>query len=140
MSSSSLSLSSFKVPVGSGCTTFPGSEPVIIHRQTHGTARLTPFETCLDENLVQAFLFRLLLDQPGTGNDHGQLDVGRPLFSLDHSCSGSQVFNARIGTRADEYLVDGNGWQDQVQFPQWTSPFPVTFPMSLAAGFPRHPA
>ncbi len=93
MSSSPLSLSSFKIPVGGGSAPFTGGKSVVIHRQAHGTTRLPPFETRLDENFVQTFLFRLFLDQAGTGNDHRELDVFGPFFSLNDSSGGSQIFN-----------------------------------------------
>ena len=69
-------LTALEVPVGGRGAVFAALQPVRIHRQAHGTARLAPFETGLDEDPVQAFLLGLLLDL--LGRVVGRLGASRP--------------------------------------------------------------
>src|SRR5882757_6039044 len=59
---------------GRGAALF-GVELVGIHRQTHRAARLAPVESGFDEDLVEAFGFRLFLHEPRARHDH-RIDVG----------------------------------------------------------------
>src|ERR1700692_3803982 len=54
---------------GRGAALF-GVELVGIHRQTHRAARLAPVESGLDEDLVEAFGFRLFLHESRARDDH----------------------------------------------------------------------
>ena len=61
--SSSLTLSTLKVPIRRARTPFARHQDIRIHTETHTTTRLTPFKPRLTENLVQAFRLRLSLDR-----------------------------------------------------------------------------
>ena len=56
---STAALTTFKVTVTGGGTTFARIQAVIVHGQTHGAARQAPLEACFDKDLIQAFGFRL---------------------------------------------------------------------------------
>jgi len=62
-------LAAFEVSVARRGRSFARLELIGIHRQAHAAARLSPFETGFDEDLIESFFLGLLLDQTGTGND-----------------------------------------------------------------------
>ena len=64
-----VALPAFEVAVGSGGAALARSEAVGVHGEAHRAARFAPFETGVDEDFVQAFLFRLSFNQAGTGNN-----------------------------------------------------------------------
>jgi hypothetical protein len=107
MSSTAGSLTSFKVSVGGGGTPFTRFELVRIHAKAHGATSFTPVETSFDENLVETFSFCLTLDETGTG-DHHSVDVGGHFPTKSDTGSGPQVFNTRVGARADKDLITAN--------------------------------
>ena len=84
----------------------PPAQNVGVHRQTHGTAGLTPVHAGLDEDLVETFLLCLHLDQMGTGHHVNLLDAIRHLAALGDGRRGAQILNPRIGTGADKDLVN----------------------------------
>ncbi|CEI77608.1 Flp pilus assembly protein TadG [Pseudomonas aeruginosa] len=84
---------------------FAALQPVRVHRQAHGTARLAPFEAGLDEDPVQAFLLGLLLDQPGTRHHQRLLDGRGDLAAPGHFGGSAQVLDPRVGAGTDEYPV-----------------------------------
>ena len=83
----------------------PRSQLVSVHRQAHGTTRFAPLHAGIDKDFVQALRFRLGLDRAGTGYHQRLVDPCRHGFALDHCRGGSQVFNARVSTGADENLL-----------------------------------
>ena len=64
-----VALAAFEVAVGGGGAALTRSQAVGVHGEAHRAARFTPFETGVDEDFVQAFLFRLPFDQAGTRNN-----------------------------------------------------------------------
>src|SRR5690606_20970240 len=66
MGASPLPLAPLEVAVRSRGTALARLQPVGVHGQAHRAARFPPLEACLQEDAVQAFLFGLLLDQPGS--------------------------------------------------------------------------
>lgn len=100
-------LTAFEVAVRCGGTTFARLQPVVVHRQAHGAAGLAPVEARFLEDLVQAFRFRLFLDEAGARNDHRRNGRG-DLAAFDHLGDGAQVLDAAIGAGADEHPVDGD--------------------------------
>src|SRR3989338_9132163 len=50
-------LTAFKVAVGGGRAMLATAQFVRVHRQAHGAARLAPFKTGFDKDVVQPFLF-----------------------------------------------------------------------------------
>src|SRR6185437_3219744 len=100
-------LAPFKVSVAGGSAAFARLQNVRVHSQTHGASRLSPLETCLLEDFMQAFLLGCVLDGLRAGHHH------RPHFStymmtFRHTRGFAQVFQARVGARADEYAVHRN--------------------------------
>src|SRR5271157_1434324 len=98
-------LTALKIAVRGRSATFARRQTVGIHRQTHRAARFPPFETGGEENLVQTFSFRLFLDQPGAGNDHG-VDMAGDLAALRDFSGFAQILDTAIGAGADEDAVD----------------------------------
>jgi hypothetical protein len=101
-------LAAFEVAVAGGGAALAGLQAVGIHGQAHGAAGFAPFKACGLEDLVQAFALGLFLDQARAGYHHGQLDVFGHLAAqlLDHGGGFAHVFDAAVGARADEHLVD----------------------------------
>src|SRR3972149_183662 len=62
-------LPTLEVAIGGRRTAFARGQPVRIHAQTHGAARLAPFEARLPEHLVEPFRLGLPLHQPGARYD-----------------------------------------------------------------------
>src|ERR1043166_1986405 len=63
-------LAPLEIAVRGRGATLARHELVRIHGEAHGAAGLAPFETGLDENLVEPFRLRLILDQAGARTDH----------------------------------------------------------------------
>src|SRR4051812_26715945 len=107
MGAALVALTAFEVAVrGRGAALFR-LELVRVHGEAHRAARLTPLEASLDEDLVEALGFRLLLHEAGARYDHG-IDLGVDGLALDHARDFAQVLDAAVGARADEYLVERN--------------------------------
>src|SRR3972149_5958494 len=92
--------------VGRRGAAFARFEPVGVHRQAHRTTRLTPFETGVCENFIQAFLLCLRLHQAGARHHHGEFNALGHFPALHDTGGGAQIFDARIGAGADENLVE----------------------------------
>ena len=95
MGASLEALTAFEVAVRGRGASLARLQPVVVHRQAHGAARLPPLETGLDEDLVEAFGFRLFLDQARTRNDH-RADMFAHLAALGDGSGGTQVLDAAI--------------------------------------------
>src|SRR5690606_20901893 len=74
-------LTAFKVAVRSRRATLVRAEAIIVHREAHRAAGLAPIEARLDEDLVEAFGFRLRFHEARAGDDHG-VDGRRDLLAL----------------------------------------------------------
>ncbi len=108
MGASAGALTAFEVAVRRRSATFARAQAVGVHSQTHGATRLAPLETRGLENFIQAFFFRLRLNQARTGHDQGKLDVLGDMPVLDYRRGGAQILDARISARADKNLVERN--------------------------------
>src|SRR6202051_4475414 len=98
-------LAAFEIAVrGRGAALFR-VELVGIHRKAHRAARLAPFEAGLDEDLVEAFGFRLLLHKAGAGHDHG-IEVAVDCLAGDYFPRRVQVVDPAVGAGADEDAVE----------------------------------
>src|SRR5439155_4017873 len=82
-------------------------QDVRVHAQTHRAPRVAPLKAGGFEHEVQAFLFRGALDRRRAGDDHSA-NFRMHAATLDHPRGGAQVFEARVGARADEDAVDGD--------------------------------
>ena len=80
-------------------------QAVRVHRQAHRAARLTPFKTGFEEDLVQPFGFRLGFNQPGTWHHNGLFDGRGHLAALGDHRRGAQVFDPRVGAGTDKHAV-----------------------------------
>lgn len=101
-------LTALKVAVGGTSASLTGRQDIGVHTQAHGATGLSPLEASIDEDLVEALGLSLTLDQTGTRNNHGTLDVGRNLLALDNVGGRAQVLNTGVGARTDEDLVNLN--------------------------------
>src|SRR5262245_9912645 len=77
MGSRARPLPPLEIAVGRGGDAIAGRRQVVVHAEAHRAARLAPLEAGLGEDLVEAFLLRLLLHEPGPGDHDRELDVGR---------------------------------------------------------------
>src|SRR5690606_6817304 len=101
-------LTAFEVAVGGGGAMLATAQLVRVHRQAHGTARLTPFEARLNENLVQSFLLSLLLDQARTRYHQGLLDGRGDLAALGHFGGSAQILDTRVGAGANKHAIQAD--------------------------------
>src|SRR5699024_8749934 len=106
VSASTRALAAFEVTVRGRCRALPWFELVRVHAQAHGTTRGAPLSTELEEDLIQAFIFRLLFHNlGGWHHDHAGVRINRATFH-DLSCH-AQVLDARIGAGAQKDSIDG---------------------------------
>src|SRR5690554_5927567 len=98
-------LTTFEVPVRGRRTMLALPQLVGVHCQTHGATRITPFQTRLDKDLVQAFLLRLRFNQAGTRNHHGLLQAGSHLAAFHHRSRFAQILNPTVGTGTDKHAI-----------------------------------
>src|SRR5688572_33309371 len=101
-------LATLEVAVRCGGAALSGFEPVRVHAQAHRAARLAPFEAGLAEHAVEPLAFGLALHHPRSRHHQRKLDVRRDAPSLHHRGCRAQILDARVGARADEYLVDAD--------------------------------
>src|SRR5215472_8167263 len=104
MRAAARALATFEVAVARRRATLARLEPVGVHRQAHRTSRFAPLEAGALEDLIEPFALGLLLHEPGSGDDHRELDVardGRAEPTHDRRRL-AQVLDARVRTRADE--------------------------------------
>src|SRR5699024_12323527 len=95
VSASTRALAAFEVTVRGRCRALPWFEQVRVHAQAHGTTRGAPLSTELEEDLIQAFIFRLLFHNLEVWHhDHAGVRINLTTFH-DLNCS-SQFHVARI--------------------------------------------
>jgi hypothetical protein len=98
-------LASFKVSIAGRSTSLTRFEFVGVHGQTHAATGFSPFESGSSKDFVQAFFLGLMFDDTTPWNNHGA-DVATD-FVVFHDCRRRpEVFNSRVGTRADKDPVD----------------------------------
>src|SRR5215203_1888592 len=68
-------LTAFEIAIGSRCATFARRQLIFVHAQAHRAPGLAPFEAGFDEDLVEAFLFRLPLHEARTRHHHCKLHI-----------------------------------------------------------------
>mmetsp|Transcript_6378 Transcript_6378/g.13298 ORF Transcript_6378/g.13298 Transcript_6378/m.13298 type:complete len:200 (+) Transcript_6378:144-743(+) len=110
MSPSPIALTTFKVTIGRGGTSFLWFEFVRVHGQTHGTSRFPPIKAGGRQDLIQSFFFGLFLDETGPGDHHGVDAVG-DFASHGNGGHFSNIFNATIGTRSNKDFFNGYSQQ-----------------------------
>src|SRR5689334_21087232 len=101
MGTTAWSLAALKVSVGSRGAALTRHEDVGVHAEAHGAAGLAPLKAGVEEDLVEAFLLRLGLDDAGARHHHRPQRVGHLLAANDGS-SGAQVFDTGVGAGADK--------------------------------------
>jgi hypothetical protein len=67
-----------------------------VHGQAHRAARLAPFESGLDEDLVQPLGFGLLLHDARARHDHRR-EIAVDRLALDHLGRRAQILDAAVG-------------------------------------------
>jgi hypothetical protein len=103
VSAASGTLTALEVAVRSRSATLTGSEHVGVHAEAHRATSFAPVETGLGEDAVKALRLSLLLDETGTGNDHG-VDVLSDLATLGNGSSSAEVLDTGVGAGTDENL------------------------------------
>src|SRR5437868_6140851 len=98
-------LAALEIAVRGRGTALFGPELVGVHRKAHRAARLAPFEAGLDENLVEAFGFRLLLHDAGARHDH-RVEIAVDGLAFDYLRRGAQILDPAIGAGTDEDAVE----------------------------------
>ena len=74
-------LSVLEVAVGGGGAALAGLEPVGVHGQAHGAARLPPLEPGVEQDVVETLRLRLELYDPRSRN-HQRAHAGRDAAAL----------------------------------------------------------
>ena len=98
-------LAADEVAVGGGNAARQRLDVVAVRGDAHRAAGLAPLEAGIEKDLVQSFLFRVLLNAPRAGHYPG-FHVRRRLAALGNRSGRAQVGQARVGAGADEHAVD----------------------------------
>jgi hypothetical protein len=88
-------LAALEVAVRGRRATLLGLELVRVHGEAHRAARLAPVESGLDEDLVEALGFRLLLHDPRARDDH-RVDVGVNRLALGDFRRRAQILDPAV--------------------------------------------
>src|SRR4051812_4446009 len=107
MGAATAALSALEVAVGRGGAALAGREGVGVHPQAHRAAGVTPLEAGVAEDLVEALLLGLLLDEHRPRYDESADAVGHLPTSYDVS-GDAQVLDPAVGAGADEHRVDAD--------------------------------
>ena len=94
-------LAALEVSVGRRGTALTDFKLIGIHTEAHGTTRLAPFETGVKEDLVETFRFGLLF-YPMRARNNERANTAGDTLPFDHRGRGAEVFDARIGARANK--------------------------------------
>src|SRR5258706_11654290 len=86
-------LPALEIAVRSRSAALARLEPVCVHAQAHGAARLAPLETGVLEDPVHAFVLRLRLHQARARHDHRELYVRCQMPPANDRRSGAQVLD-----------------------------------------------
>src|SRR3989441_12127878 len=110
MRARALALAAFEVAVRrrGHALAFPGC--LAVHADTHGAARLAPFEAGVAEHAVEAFRLGRALDEPGARDDPGGHD-GAP--APRHPGGGAPVLQATVRAGAAEDARHGDARERQ---------------------------
>ena len=100
-------LTTLKVTVRGRGTPLTRCQFVLVHSQTHRTARKAPFKTGLFEDVGQAFFFGLRAHKARPLHYH-RADAVFLLFAFQDRGSGTQILNPTIGARPDKDRINGN--------------------------------
>src|SRR4029453_9696715 len=97
------SLTAAEIAVSGRCTTFTRLHHIAVDPNAHGAAGVRPFKPCLTEDTVEAFFLCLTFNRRGTW----RYQSGHLADTAGENRRGSaQVFDARVGTGADEDPVN----------------------------------
>src|SRR5690625_3252367 len=97
MGASALPLPALEIAIRRGSAALAWLQAIGIHGQAHGAAWLAPPKAGILEDLVQPFLFRLPVHQPGAWHHERQLDALGLASALDDGCCRAQILDAAIG-------------------------------------------
>src|SRR5437764_13556656 len=100
-------LSAFKVSIAGRGATLARLQDVRVHSQTHRTAALAPFKTCVEKDAIKPFGFGGALDCLRAWHNHRPHILIDPIAS-HHTRRRSQIFDARVRARADEDAINRN--------------------------------
>src|SRR5687767_13464294 len=107
MRASTAALPAFEVSVARRSATLARLQYVSVHSQTHRTSCLAPFKTRFAKDSIETFALGSLLDLLRSGHNH-RADRRIDAITFHNTRRRSQVFDARIRTRADERAIDRN--------------------------------
>ena len=94
-------LAPLEIAVRGGGAALAGLQLVRVHGEAHRAARLTPQKAGLEENLVQAFRFRLLLHEARARHDHRVMEARRDRLAGHDFRHSAHILDAAIGAGAD---------------------------------------
>ena len=77
-----------------------------VHGEAHRAAWLSPFKTRCGKDFIQPFAFCLLFNQPRTGYHNRFFDAICDSATFDNRRRRADIFNTRVGTRADKHPID----------------------------------
>ena len=99
-------LAGFKVAIGGTHYSLLITEMLTAGKETHGTTGRAPFKTRIEENTIQALLFRLGFDLHGSRD--ANCTQASPHFAAPQYAGGkSQVAYPGIGAGTDKRAIDG---------------------------------
>src|SRR4051794_24184290 len=107
MSTPAPSLTTLEVAVRGGGTALAETEDIVVHAQTHGAAGITPFESGIDEDPIEALSFSRLFDLLRARHNQRAHAVGHAP-PTGYVCSLTQIIEPGIGARSHEHAVDRN--------------------------------
>src|SRR5712692_924836 len=106
VSASAAALAALEVAVAGGGAALTLGELIAVHSDAHATSGFTPLETGIAENVGQSLFFGHVAHLHGAWHHNGA-NVGRDVLALDVLSCHTQVFQARVGTGADEDGIEG---------------------------------
>src|SRR5690242_19238866 len=105
MGAAVFALTPLEVTVRSAGAALMRRQNIGVHPDAHAATRIAPLEACLAENLVESFFFGLRFDPARTRHNQRLLDAARHMLARHQMRRSTQIFEARICARPNEYAV-----------------------------------
>src|SRR5437660_4680578 len=106
MCAAAFALPPLEITVRCASASFAGGQHVVVHANTHAASGIAPFKSCLAENAVEPFLFRIGFDHTRARYNQSGLESGRDVFATNQARHRTQILEARIRARPDENAID----------------------------------
>src|SRR5438105_10706326 len=107
MRAAALALAPLEIAIGRARAPLAGLQDVRVHAEAHAAPGFAPLESSVEEDAVEAFLFSGNLHLVRAWHDHGA-HPRMDLSTADDVGRRTQVFDPRVGARADEHPIEGD--------------------------------